>query len=289
MSTLASLFARLAATMFPDSSGFANINQRPAVGDVSSRVADTTFANSLSANGQCRLIVGSPTTAFLKPSDGNILRINGAVQHVPSAGVSLSTTGLTANQLYYVYAAMSGTTMIMEASATGHVTSAADGTEVKSGDASRALVGMMVPNSSLQLISNNNNLALLSYFSRKEVCLQPQIQNAQLATSSPTELNTNLRVTYLCWADDGNDISAEAWVSNTVAQAACVFGIGMDSNSVYSGLAAQLNVPFANAAGFFAAHNVPTLSEGQHYATCVGATSVGTASYNGIIKVKVRG
>jgi hypothetical protein len=80
----------------------------------------------------------------LSPYNGNLIVINQTVQKIPFGGVALAPTGLAVNTLYYIYAYMSGATMVLEASATSHITSTINGVEIKSGDQSRTLVGMAV-------------------------------------------------------------------------------------------------------------------------------------------------
>lgn len=111
--------------------------------DAKGRVISGSNLSSL-VHGQCRL-AKSGANLVLSPFSGNKLIINGAAQTVPSAGVSLAATGLTVSALYYIYAYMNAGTMTLEASATGHSTDATTGVEIKTGDATRTLVGMARP------------------------------------------------------------------------------------------------------------------------------------------------
>jgi len=89
---------------------------------------------STAHNGQCRLSVVSTTSLKLAPLDGSQLMIAGIPQNIPSAGVTITNSGLAASTLYYVYAYMNSGTMTLELSATGHATDANTGIEIKSGD-----------------------------------------------------------------------------------------------------------------------------------------------------------
>ena len=61
------------------------------------------------------------STCRLNRSGGKTLPINGAAVDVPSAGVDLDAADAASNEtLYYVYAYLDGSTLTLEASATGH-------------------------------------------------------------------------------------------------------------------------------------------------------------------------
>lgn len=97
--------------------------------------------NTNLVNGQCYLSWVSTSSITLLPLNGNVLLINGTAQTVPAAGVSLSNSGLTISTTYNIYAYMNSGTMTLEASVTGHSASSTTGTEIKTGDATRAFVG----------------------------------------------------------------------------------------------------------------------------------------------------
>src|SRR5690349_16921436 len=64
------------------------------------------------AFGQCRL-VKSGANLVLQRFQGLWLTINGVVQAIPAAGVSLAPTGLTASTNYNIYAYMNSGTMTL--------------------------------------------------------------------------------------------------------------------------------------------------------------------------------
>lgn len=92
------------------------------------------------AFGQCRLVKSGAVLQLLR-HNGMLLTINGAPQEIPAAGVSLSAAGLTAETPYFIYASMNGETMTLEASTTSFATDAS-GVKIKTGDATRTLIGM---------------------------------------------------------------------------------------------------------------------------------------------------
>lgn len=102
----------------------------------------TAQASAAALHGQCRL-TKSGANLLLSPLNGNKLIINGTAQAVPSAGVTLAPTGLSAGTNYYIYAWMNAGTMTLEASTTTHAKDATTGVEIKNGDATRTLVGLV--------------------------------------------------------------------------------------------------------------------------------------------------
>jgi hypothetical protein len=130
-----------------------NVVGQPGAGDLTStnNLSDVASAATARANlgvpqtyGQCKL-VKSGSYLVLLPFNGNVLTIAGVTNAVPDAGVSLAAAGLTASTTYFIYAYMNSGTMTLEASTTAHATSTTagnKGTEIKSGDNTRTLVGI---------------------------------------------------------------------------------------------------------------------------------------------------
>lgn len=109
---------------------------------------------SLVAGTQCRLNFVSATEVRLDRFKGSYLWINGRNEQIPSAGVSLSNSGLSASTAYYIYAFMGGGGITLEASTTAPLVLGTDGTSIKGADATRALVGRVVANASSQFVSS---------------------------------------------------------------------------------------------------------------------------------------
>jgi hypothetical protein len=91
--------------------------------------------------GQCILTYVSATAIRLDPYNGNRIIIDGTVQTIANAGVTLANTGLSASTLYNVYVYMSGSTMTLEASTTGTARDTTTGVQIKSADSTRTFVG----------------------------------------------------------------------------------------------------------------------------------------------------
>ena len=67
------------------------------------RVPSTTAVVGMTGSeAGCRFTRTSDTACKLSPYLNNIIQINGRVEQIPNAGVTLSNSGLTAATLYYV-------------------------------------------------------------------------------------------------------------------------------------------------------------------------------------------
>jgi len=127
-------------------------------------VADTyTIAQTDDIVGHARngiLTYLSGTELKFDRANGNRQYINGKNELIPLGGVNLTLASpLSTNTLYYVYAYISSGSMLLEASVTGYATSTSTGEKIKSGDGTRALVGMVRTNGSGYF--DNYNPALL--------------------------------------------------------------------------------------------------------------------------------
>ncbi len=114
---------------------------------------------------QCYLTT-SGSSLVLTRKNGCYLTIQGVARMIPAAGVALAGSGAAAQTRYFVYAYMSGNTMTLEASTTGYASDAATGLPVKSGDASRTLVGMAFCIQAGSWVQGADRIDCLSYFNR---------------------------------------------------------------------------------------------------------------------------
>ena len=160
-------------------------------------------SSSGTSHGACLLTL-SGGSLVLKPWRGNGLIINGATCTIPTAGISLAATGLTAGTLYYVYAYMNSGTMTLEAVTTTHTTGA-DGVEVKSGATNRTLVGMVRPVAGPAFSAAANCMLVRSWFNRTITERRPRSLMASAISTTSTsyaEVGTTTRVEWLQWSDE---------------------------------------------------------------------------------------
>jgi hypothetical protein len=94
--------------------------------------------NFVDSGGQLTL---SGASLLFSPYTHNLIAINGRLEVIPDAGVSLAIGAAAASTAYNIYAYMSGSTMTLEFSATATALQAGTGVTIKSGDATRSFVG----------------------------------------------------------------------------------------------------------------------------------------------------
>jgi hypothetical protein len=155
-----------------------------------------------------------------------------------AAALSLSSaadTALTAIGLWYVYAYdnnADGVLDTLEFSPVGHTTDAY-GVEVKSGDATRVLVGMVAINASGGTPIFADDITrrwVRSYYNRQKALLKGKA-TTQISTGSTSaiEINTvGLRSYFLTWADDLVAFDVITEIVDTVNSPAVVLGFCVD-------------------------------------------------------------
>jgi hypothetical protein len=242
----------------------------------------------LSSHGQCRLSVASATSLLLSPHGGRNLNINGAVEQVPSAGVTISNGSLAASTRYFVYAAMSSGTMILELSTTGHET-ATTGVEVKTGDASRTLVGMIATNASSQFANSVTSPTCINWFNRRTIIgATPTVSGSTSSSGSFAEITTSGRIPFLAWADEAIEVQVVGSVSNNTAgninhsTSPGLDGVEFGAQTQSHSFAASINVPAV-------ARSVSYVSEALHTASAFGKVSAGTGSWSFGVQFMTRG
>lgn len=257
-------------------------NQNP-VTDVSNTYWKLAFQDTLSpSHGQCRLTIVNATSIRLSPYDGNNLVIGGVARRLTSSGATLTNSGMNINTLYYIYAFWTGTAISLEFSATGHSPDSTTGVEIKTGDSSRTLVGMVYTNGSAQFSDGPTARLVASWFNRRAV-------GGSVTTSGPlnftsvsnAEISTSLRVQFLTWANEAVDIKASGQYTNSTATQSVAVITYVDS-AAYGNVCGSY-IP-ANGVGMaFSSSNslTPTggyLSEGFHTARIFGSVTAGTGT-----------
>lgn len=183
--------------------------------------------------GQCFFGYTSATVCTLSRRDGRYLFIDGKFEEIPSAGVTLSNSGLSASTLYYVYAWMNGGTMELEASATARATDATYGHEIKSGDATRTLVGLLWVNGSSQFANSRNFRYVRSWANN------PGIAGGSVTKGSDTsigsgpwiEVDAAYRARFVAWAGEVFSISGGITMYDPTGNPQMFASVGIDSAS----------------------------------------------------------
>jgi hypothetical protein len=244
-----------------------------------SRSGVNPITSDFPGHGRCRLSFQSSTALILTPYNGNTIVINGQVVTIPSAGVTLSNSGTSNNTTYFIYAYLSSGVLTLERSTTGHSTDTTTGVEIKTGDATRTLVGMArsVGLPTPFWVDSTTDRLVLSYFNRKERIASSSFSSTVTTTStSYVDLSSPSYPDWLTWADEPVKFSVTGACENTGANAT-VTSIGVDGatpqdvfNQSRHGETTPVSLQLAN-----------TFSEGYHYSTVLGRVGAGTGSWAG--------
>ncbi|WP_316227604.1 MULTISPECIES: hypothetical protein [unclassified Bradyrhizobium] len=240
-----------------------------------------------------RLLYSSATALSYPPYKGDLLKVGGQLYRIPVTGVAgLENTGvyvngvagqnLAAGTIYYVYAFTNNGVLTGDFCTTSHATSATAGnvgTEIKSGDDTRSLIGMVYTSASGQFQQSALVRGVITWFNRRSYVLATASGNYATSTAYFSEVSTSLRLYFLVWVDEPDvTISAASDLTYT-AQCNAGIGVGIDGTTPLPGY----GFPLLNN-GNHAWASVPTaaagLSEGVHYATVLGGTNAGTLTYN---------
>lgn len=238
------------------------------------------------AHGQCRLSVSSATTLLLSRYNGSGLIINGVSQNIPSAGVTYTISGLAASTVYRVYAFMNSGTMTLELSTTAHATGT-NGVEIKSGDATRTLVGMVATNGSTQFVDSASAGRLcINWFNLAPRSLQSA--NTVNSTTNTSPVNLITAIPFLTWALQAAQFNVSGYMNNAVAGQFARINLYIDG--AQSG---PDSITTSDAAASNASISVDyqlDLTEGQHNFSVSGlSSSGGNCTFNFAIGGTIQG
>ena len=183
--------------------------------------------------------------------------------------------------------------MTLETSTTAHVTDPSTGIQVKSGDASRTVVGMILTNGSAQF----SEALTLSYFNRKPKVLSNSCAWGATPSAYPTwaELSNANRHTFIAWADDVVSTNLIGHIHGSGGTDSAAIGVAFDgifpAMHIHANPTNSLIIPLT-----IVLTKTGLAENASHYATVSGwqhsGTSVsfgGTASGCGLFEVMVRG
>lgn len=247
-------------------------------------LANGTAATDAAAFGQVSHYVGncrltkSGGNLLLSPFNGNQIVINGLLQTIPAAGVTLAPGAVVAGTLYYIYVFMSGTTMTLEASTTGHSPDATTGVEIKTGDSTRSLVGMARPIAGPLWQDALNQRFVVSWFNQRGLpCRSSLSTNTNNSGTSYSEINATNRCEFLIWGSSTGAFNYQGAASNNVlnvisnTQLSLDGGAGESYNSAATDTTGRVFVVAA-------ALTLEQPAEGYHYVTAFAKQSVGGSS-----------
>lgn len=234
----------------------------------------------------------SSTQAALMPFKGNqVVFPNGASYTIPSSGLlsgsinggcnlnGVANSTLSASTLYYVYLWYNSGTPVLDFSTTGHAADATTGIEIKSGDSTRVLAGMIYPQAGPVVVDSASARLVASWHNRQSKYFANAFSaDRTLTSASFTEVNSEIRGLFLTWGDafqcafaGGYSIAANA---NPMQ-----FAIGVDGVTTLAASVAVGAITF-NGDGWIGAFGGSfAVAEGQHYITLGAKSSTGTITF----------
>lgn len=216
----------------------------------------------------------STTSIRLDPFNGALLPINSVPEQIPDAGVALSNASLVADTLYRIYAYINSSgAMTLEASATAHTIQSLTGVEIKSGDGTRTLVGLVEMNASAQFDSR----FLASWYNPipKVVSATLGADRTTTSTSFAEICQSSERVGFVTFA--GVAVRIDVIGAHLTSSGTVYSSIGIDTGTVAQEVSSLGNTAYSGIGISFQA--LP--AEGYHYATIVGRVSAGTGTWKG--------
>jgi hypothetical protein len=158
-------------------------------------------------HGQCKIKITSATALSVVPYGGDNVIVNGVPLQIPSAGLSITNSGLVAGTIYYLY--LSGTTAapVLAFSTTGHST-APNGVETMTGDVTKTLVGAVVPNTSAQFQNSGAYFGVGNWFNRMSLTANYSFPaNVNFSNVGIAEITSAARVSIWTWAGETGQAS----------------------------------------------------------------------------------
>ena len=218
--------------------------------------------------GQCYLSLNG-ANLILNPKDGNQLIINGAVQTLPDAGVTLSPVGNIASALYYIYAYWTGSAIALEYSTTAYVMNPG-GYRFKSGDPTRTLVGMWASGATNGTWSTNKCEGI-SLFNPQPKFAHSGSLNPTTTSNGFVEMTASMRVPFITFAERPVFASLRGRLNVNNNADSAVVEIALDNStpllSALEGTSLILS-PYYSSGWQFWTHGVwNTYSEARHFIT----------------------
>lgn len=205
----------------------------------------------------------------LMPFNGNQITVSGLPFAIPDTGVTLSSAGAAGSTTYYIYAYDNAGTLTLERSTTGYTTS--NGIKVKSGDATRTLVGMARTDSGSAWSLFRSWINDPGY-----VAANPLIANKSRSSGTYAEVDSALQTGFLVWASEQVNVYANGRMENVQCS------IGFDGTTAEDVSSSSTQYSDSNATSALAISYASIgLSEGYHYATLLFRSLNGTGSVYG--------
>jgi hypothetical protein len=259
-----------------------------AAGDIKFLVYDGAVfwleSNALSASvghGRCYLSL-SGSNLLLTPRNGNGLIVGGVLVPIPSAGISLAPGGSPG--VNNIYAFLQANALTLEAAPTVPVLNS-DGVMVKTGDATRSLVGKAYLNTYGQWQDQDGFIGVLSWFNRRAkrsmvIDNGPSAYNMG-ASGAWIEISSTYRNYFLTWADETNEAQLYGTLGG-IGSSSGLLAVSVDGAATPDYPWYMVDTPVYGVGGNYAASlgltapKVGLSDSVMHYCTAMCRTIAGT-------------
>jgi hypothetical protein len=237
-----------------------------------------------------QLTFTSTAALAFKPYKGDTIKINGVVMQIPSGGIaglgaptSVFLNGVAAQTLvaattYYIYAFSNSGTVTADFSTTGHSASATAGnvgTEIKTGDDTRSLIGMVRTGATVVYA---DDIRIASWFNRR--------RKSVLVSQNLAAVGNTTAIDFVNWAEEAFTIASVGHMSNTALNNVS-FVNRLDAGGVGPTIAGTIG-----GASYTLPTNATrtmTSTEGKHTFDATLGGAAGTTSFLGESYVEIRG
>lgn len=245
-------------------------------------VTELRDAMNVVSHGQCQLVYLNTSTIKLLPMNGNKLIIGDRVCTIPTAGVQLTTSGLSGNNDYYIYAKDDNGDGVVDGlvaleKGLGLALDGTTGVTIPgTNDRTRSLVGLVHVGPSVTWDNTLTKRWVRSYFNRQKLELNNSFTVARNITNTAAlEIHSEIRIEFVAFSDDIIHATASAPVANSV-DTGMGLGVSVDgaapSSFGVSGAIAALSNYVANTRHV-------SVSDGYHYISAFGFVGAGTGTY----------
>lgn len=207
-----------------------------------------------------------------------------SMRRAPSP-LNLSNSGLATSTLYYVYAFDNSGVLTLEASTTAHENDAEFGVEVKIGDPSRTLVGMLRTDGSSQFVNHASARLVASWFNKRLITAHAVATSSLSGTTASTSFvsfSNDLEIEVLTWDPEVVVAAAGGAVYNSVGTAFVYVAIARTNLGLIAPGASFGQSDSANQRILVGATGVFTgLTEGYYKFFLVWRVNTGTGTLDG--------
>ena len=236
-----------------------------------------------------RLTYVSTTSINFAPYNGDPFKLSGLVYRIPSGGISAANTSvyvngtagqnLAASTLYYVYLFSNSGTLTPDFCTTGHTTDTTTGnvgTEIKSGDNTRSLIGMVYTDGSGLFQQTGSLIGVLSWFNRQTyAALGGSGANYTLTSTGWINIGSSWFIGMLNWASEAVYADFGAYISGSFNYAFIGVAIGGSAGGSASQVGSQRD---SYGSDFSVGGGWIQLSEGFHLYWGAGLSGNGSAA-----------